>query len=87
MAQSLTLQQKIVGKTRAMGKFLVLMMRFIMHPGDFIRLYQREAVVADSVLDVAMISLEREFNEQIDALAARVAQLEAQLEATSGSPE
>jgi hypothetical protein len=73
----MTLTQKIVGKARAVAKLLVVLTRFVLHPGDFIRLYQREAVVADSVLDVALISIEQEFTERLDALAARVAELEA----------
>jgi hypothetical protein len=76
MSQPLTIRQKIVGKTRATGRFLVLMARFVVHPGDFMRLYQREAAVADSVLDIAVLSLEQEFHERIAALEARVAELE-----------
>lgn len=68
-------------KARAGGRFLVLMARFVVHPGDFIRLYQRESAVADTVLDVAVLSLEQEFQERITALEARVAELEARLSA------
>jgi uncharacterized protein YceH (UPF0502 family) len=57
------------------------MARFVVHPGDFIRLYQRESAVADTVLDVAVLSLEQEFQERITALEARVAELEARLSA------
>jgi hypothetical protein len=67
----------IRGKSRALVRFMVLMARFIVHPGDFLRLYQREATVADSVLDVAVLSLEQEFQERISALEARVAELES----------
>ena len=79
MGPPLTLQQKIIGKTRAVAKLIHILSRFVFHPGDFLRLYQRESVVADSVLDVALISLEHEFQERIDALEARVAELEARL--------
>jgi hypothetical protein len=77
MTDQLLLRQKIVGKARAAAKFLMVMSRFIIHPGDFLRLYQREASVADSVLDIAVLSLEQEFQERIAALEARIAILEA----------
>jgi hypothetical protein len=76
MTAPLTLQQKIIGKIRAVGKLISILFHFILHPGDLIRLYHRESVVADSVIDVALISLEHEFQERIDALESRVAELE-----------
>jgi hypothetical protein len=76
MDESPSLSQKIRGKSRAFVRFVVLMARFILHPGDFLRLYQREATTADSVLDVAVLSIEQEFQERISALEARVAELE-----------
>jgi hypothetical protein len=78
MTEPLSLQQKIVGKLRAVGTLVRILFRLLLHPGELIRLYQRESNVADSVLDIALISLEHEFQERIDALEARVAELEAQ---------
>ncbi len=79
MAPTFTLQQKIVGKTRAIAKLCVVTLRFIAHPVDFLRLYHREADVADSVLDIALISLEQQFLERIEVLEARVIELEERL--------
>ena len=76
MVEQLSIQEKIIGKTRAVAKLVVVTLRFIVHPIDFLRLYHREAEVADSVLDVALLSLEQEFNERITALEARIAELE-----------
>jgi len=87
MAEAPSTRDKIIGRTRAVGKLVVVLLRFILHPGDFIRLYQREAVVADSVLDVALISLEREFQERIAALEARVSELESVREPVPGPTE
>ena len=84
MAPPFTPMQKIVGKARAVIKLFVVTLRFIVHPTDFLRLYNREAEVEDSVLDIALLSLEREFTERIIALEARVAQLEASLGGASG---
>ena len=76
MVEQLSIQEKIIGKTRAVAKLVVVTLRFIVHPIDCLRLYHREAEVADSVLDVALLSLEQEFNERITALEARIAELE-----------
>jgi len=73
----MTTMEKITGKIRAVLRLILVLARFIVHPGDFIRLYHREAVVADSVLDIALINLEREFLERITALEARIAELES----------
>ena len=87
MAVTLTLQQKVLGKMRALVKLCVVTLRFIVHPIDFLRLYQREVEVADSVLDVALLSLEQEFTERLVALEARVAQLESSKNVASGPGE
>jgi hypothetical protein len=76
MAKALSTRQKITGKIRALGRFVIILTRFVVHPGDFLRLYQRESAVADSVLDIAVMSLEQEFHERIAALEARVTELE-----------
>ena len=76
---------RIIGKSRALARFVIIMMRFALHPGDFLRLYQREATVADSVLDIAILSLEQEFQERIAALEARVTELEG-LDASAAKP-
>jgi hypothetical protein len=86
VASTLTTQQKIVGKARAIAKLMVVTLRFVAHPVDFLRLYHREAEVADSVLDIALISLEQEFLERIEVLEARVRELEAKI-ANAGSSE
>jgi hypothetical protein len=80
VAPTLTLPQKIYGKTRAVAKLCVVTLRFIAHPVDFLRLYHRESEVADSVLDVALLSLEQQFLERIEVLEARIVELEARLE-------
>ena len=87
MPASLTLQQKIIGKLRAIVKLCVVTLRFIVHPIDFLRLYHREADVADSVLDVALLTLEQQFTERIEALESRIAQLESSPHSPSGSGE
>jgi len=76
MASRPPTRERIIGKARALARVTVILLRFIVHPGDFLRLYQREATVADSVLDIAILSLEQEFQERIAALEARVAELE-----------
>ncbi len=86
VAPTLTPQQKIIGKARAIAKLVVVTLRFIAHPVDFLRLYHREAEVADSVLDIALISLEQEFLERLEVLEARIVDLENKL-AVSGSNE
>ncbi len=86
MAPTFTLQQKIYGKTRAIAKLFVVTLRFIAHPVDFLRLYHREAEVADSVLDVALLSLEQQFLERIEVLEARIVELEARV-AVPGTPQ
>jgi hypothetical protein len=87
MDESPSLSQQIRGKSRALVRFIVIMARFIVHPGDFLRLYQRESEVADTVLDVTVLSLEQEFQERIAALEARVAELEARDAAVSRPAE
>ncbi len=76
MAQQLTVAQRFIAKLRAVAKLCVVTMRFIVHPIDFLRLYHREAEVANSVLDVALVTIEQEFTERIAALEARVTELE-----------
>lgn len=83
MAPPLTLKDKLVGKARAVGTLFKILVRFLMRPGELIRLYQRESTAADTLLEVSLIAIEREFQERIDALEARVAQLEEQVAVAS----
>lgn len=83
MAPPMTLKDKIIGKLRAVGTLLKILVRFLARPGELIRLYQRESTAADTLLEVSLIAIEREFQERIDALEARVAQLEEQVAVAS----
>lgn len=76
MAEPLTLQEKVIGKLRAVRELVRILLRLLRHPGDAIRLYQREALVSAALFDVSMVALEREFQERLDLLEARVAELE-----------
>ena len=87
MSQPLTFKQKFRGRVHAVGRLVLLSFRFLFHPGDFLRLYQREAMAADTVLDVALISLEQEFQERLAELEARVVELEGRLAAAPGPSE
>jgi hypothetical protein len=83
MTPALSFKDKVTGKTRAVGTLLKILVRFLRHPGELIRLYTRESTAADTLLEVTLIALEREFQERIDALEARIAQLEERTSATS----
>lgn len=76
MASPRKIASKMKSKVRALARLLLVAARFVLHPADFLRLYYRESHVADSALDVALITLEDEFTSRLAALEARVAELE-----------
>ena len=67
----------IRAKVHATFHVTVVSLRFIRHPGDFLRLYQRESEVANSALDFAMMTVEHDLLARIEALESRIAELEA----------
>jgi hypothetical protein len=64
-------------KVMAVLRVGVVAVRFIVHPVDFLRLYQRESEIANSALDVAMLTLEDEFLSRVQHLEARIDELES----------
>jgi len=80
--------KKIRGRFRALAKFSLLMLRFVLHPTDFVALYTREARIANSALDVGLATLEQEIRETTQALNARIDQLRRESgSSTRGSSE
>jgi|GEM_PF-3056336 hypothetical protein len=71
----MSLKQKIVGKVRALAKFSFLLLRFVLHPSDFVALYTRESRIASSALDVGFATLEQELQSSVASLQREIDEL------------
>jgi uncharacterized small protein (DUF1192 family) len=60
---------------------LKVMARFIVHPRDFLALYENEALVTDAAVAYSVQRIENELQDTVHALREEIEQLRAELRA------
>jgi hypothetical protein len=70
-----------LGPVRIIVQRIKLTIRFIVHPNDFLALYNNEALVTDAAVAYSVQRIENELHDSVQALRKELDDLRAQLEA------
>lgn len=65
------------GRIKALLRLGVVLLRFIVHPVDFLRLYDREAAIAQTAHDYTLQRAQNDLRDAVTHLEAEIAALRA----------